>query len=92
LFFQISSINKSIKDGFSLSNKGTSINLTKESASIIFDRVINTISGTISGIKMIGNESPVAYVAQSNLNSVNAIDINKFHEMIGHCATGEYSD
>jgi hypothetical protein len=34
---------------------------------------------------MIGNESPVAYVAQSNFSSVNAIDINKFHKMIGHC-------
>ena len=81
------SINKAIKNGFSLSNKGTSICLTKGSASITFDRVINTLSGTISGIKMIGNESPVAYVAQSNFTSLNAIDINKFHEMIGHCGT-----
>jgi hypothetical protein len=81
------SINKAIKNGFSLSNKGTSICLTKGSASITFDRVINTLSGTISGIKMIGNESPVAYVAQNNFSSVNAIDINKFHKMIGHCGT-----
>jgi hypothetical protein len=36
---------------------------------------------------MIGNESPVAYVAQSNFSSVNAIDINKFHAIIGHCRT-----
>jgi hypothetical protein len=81
------SINKAMKNGFSLSNKGTSICWTKGSASITFDRVINTLSGTISGIKMIGNESPVAYVTQSNFSSVNAIDINKFHEMIGHCRT-----
>jgi hypothetical protein len=74
------SINKAINDGFSLSNKGTSISLTKGSSSIIFDRVINTMSGTISRIKMIGNESPVAHI-----NSVNANNINKFHEMIGHC-------
>jgi hypothetical protein len=81
------SINKAIKNGFSLGNKGTSICL---SASVTFDRVISTLSGTISGIKMIGNESPVAYVAQSNLTSVNAIDINKFHEMIGHCGTDRF--
>jgi GAG-pre-integrase domain len=36
---------------------------------------------------MIGNESPKAYVAQSNFSSVNAIDINKFHKRIGHCGT-----
>ena len=36
---------------------------------------------------MIGNESPVAYVAQSNFSSIYAIDINKFHKMIGHCGT-----
>jgi hypothetical protein len=81
------SINKAIKNGFSLSNKGTSICLTKGSASITFDRVINALSGTISGIKMIGNESPVASIAQSNFSSVNAIDINMFHKMIGHCGT-----
>jgi hypothetical protein len=81
------SINMAIKNGFSLSNKVTSICLTKGSASITFDRVINTLSGTISGIKMIDNESPVAYVAQSSFSSVNAIDIDKFHQMIAHCRT-----
>jgi hypothetical protein len=80
-------INKAIQNGFNLSNQGTSIFLTKRSASITFNRVINTLSGTILGIKMIGNEFPVAYVAQSNLSLVNAININKFHEMIGHCGT-----
>jgi hypothetical protein len=34
------SINKAISNGFSLSNKGTSICLARGSASIIFDRVI----------------------------------------------------
>jgi hypothetical protein len=54
-----------------------------ESASITFDRVINTLSGTISGIKMISNESFVAYGAQVRSDSVNNIDINKLHEMMG---------
>ena len=76
------SINKAIKNGFNLSNKGTSICLTKGSASITFDRVINTLSGTISGIKMVSNESSVAHVAQGNSDSIKDIDINKFHEMI----------
>jgi hypothetical protein len=42
-----------ISSAFSLRNKDTYICLTKGSASIIFDRVINTMSGTILGIKMI---------------------------------------
>jgi hypothetical protein len=64
------SIIKAIKNGFNPSNKDTSICLTKGSASMIFDRVINIMSGTISGIEMIGNESPV--LAQSNLSLVSA--------------------
>jgi gag-polypeptide of LTR copia-type len=47
------SINKAIKNGFNLRNNGTSICLTKGSASITFDRIINTLSGSISGIKII---------------------------------------
>jgi hypothetical protein len=38
------SINKAIKNGFNLSNNGTSICLTKGSASITFFRIINTLS------------------------------------------------
>jgi hypothetical protein len=79
------SIIKAIKNGFNPSNKDTSICLTKGSASMIFDRVINIMSGTISGIEMIGNESPV--LAQSNLSLVSAKNINKFHEMIRQCRT-----
>ena len=81
------SINKAIKNGFNLSNNGTSICLTKGSASITFDRVINTLSGSISGIKMVCKESSVAYTAQGKTESINSIDINKFHEMIGHCGS-----
>ena len=79
------SINKAIKNGFNLSNKGTSICLTKGSSSITFDRVIKTLSGTISGIKMVPNDSSVAYAAHGIQDSTKTIDINKFHEMIGHC-------
>jgi hypothetical protein len=79
------SINKAIKNGFKLSNNGTSICLTKGSASITFDRIINTLSGSISGFKMVSHQSSVAYVAKGKLELIKSIDINKFHEMIGHC-------
>ena len=72
-------INKFIKNGLNLSNKGTSICLKKGSVSITFDRVINTLIGTISGIKMVSNKSSVAHVAQGNSDSVKNIDKNKFH-------------
>jgi hypothetical protein len=81
------SISKAIKNGFKLSNNGTSICLTKGSASITFDRVTNTLSGSISGIKMVCKESSVDYTAQGKTESVNSSDINKFHEMIGHCVS-----
>lgn len=79
------SINKAIKNGFNLRNDGTSICLTRGSASITFHSVINTLSGSISGIKMACKESSVAYTAQGRTELVNSIDINKFHEMIAHC-------
>ena len=81
------SINKAIKTGFNLSNNGTTICLTKGSASIAFDRVIKTLSGSISGIKMVCKESSVAYTAQHKTELRNSIDINKFHEMLGHCGS-----
>jgi hypothetical protein len=79
------SINKTIKNGFDLSNEGERISLKKGSSCITFDRIIKSLDGTISGIKMISLDSAAAYVAQNEEDSIKSIDINKFHEMIGHC-------
>jgi hypothetical protein len=79
------SINKAIKNGFNLRNNGTSIGLAKGSASITFDRIINTLSGSISGIKMVSHQSSVTYLAKGKSELIKSIDINKFHEIIGHC-------
>jgi hypothetical protein len=78
-------VNKALKNGFKLSNKNENISLAKGSASITFDRIIKSLDGTVSGIKMIYLDSPTAYVAQNKLVSVKSIDVNKFHEMIRHC-------
>jgi hypothetical protein len=78
------SVNKALKNGFKLSNKNENISLTKGSASITFDRIIKSLDGTVSRIKMIHLDSPSAYIAQNKLDSVKSIDMNKFHEMIGH--------
>jgi hypothetical protein len=79
------SVNKTLKNGFKLNNQDESISLAKGSASITFDRIIKSLDGTVSGIKMVSLDSPAAYVAQNNLDSSKSIDVNKFHEMIGHC-------
>jgi hypothetical protein len=78
-------MNKALKSGFKLSNDGENISLTKGSASFTFDRIIKSLDGTVSGIKMVSLASPTAYVTQNKLESGKGIDVNKFHEMIGHC-------
>jgi hypothetical protein len=79
------SVNNAIKNKFDLSNEGENISLIKGSSSITFDRIIKSLDGTVSGIKMVSLESSSAYVAQNKLDSCKSIDVNKFHEMIGHC-------
>jgi hypothetical protein len=79
------SISKELKNGFVLSNKGLMISLKKGSVSVTFDRVIKTANGSISGIKMTTYDPSVAYIEKVSLTAIKEIDVNKFHEMIGHC-------
>jgi hypothetical protein len=79
------SISKALKNGFDLSNKGLMISLKKGSVSVTFDRVIKKVNGSISGIKMTIYDPSVAYLAKGSLTAIKEINVNKFHEMIGHC-------
>jgi hypothetical protein len=79
------SISKALKNVFDLSNKGLMISLKKGSVSVIFYRVIKTVNGSISGIKMTTYDPSVAYLAKGSLTAMKEIDVNKFHEMFGHC-------
>jgi hypothetical protein len=63
------SMNKALKNGLKLSNKGENISLTKGSASITIDRVIKSLDGTVSGIKMVSLDS----LAQNK--TVSSMDI-----------------
>jgi hypothetical protein len=85
LWMNLFSISKALKNGFDLSNKGLMISLKKGSVSATFDRVIKTVNGSITGIKMTTYDPSVAYLAKGSLTSIKEIDVNKFHEMIGHC-------
>jgi hypothetical protein len=40
------------------------ISLTKGSAFITFDRIIKSLDGTVSGIKMVYLDSPTTYIAK----------------------------
>jgi hypothetical protein len=68
-----------------LSNKGLMISNKKGSVSVKFDRVIKTVNGSISSIKMTTYDPSVAYLTKGSLTAIKEIDVNKFHEMIGHC-------
>jgi hypothetical protein len=39
----------------------------------------------VSGIKMTTYDHSVAYLSKGSLTAIKEIDVNKFHEMIGHC-------
>jgi hypothetical protein len=85
LWVNLFSINKALKNGINLSNKDLMISLKKESVSVTFDRVITTVNGSISGIKMTTYDPFIAYLAKVSLTTIKEIDVNKFHEMIEHC-------
>jgi hypothetical protein len=85
LWVNLFNTSKALKNGFDLSNKGLMISLKKGSVSVKYDRVIKTVNGSISGIKMTTHDPSVAYIAKGSLTAIKEVDVNKFHEMIGHC-------
>jgi hypothetical protein len=46
---------------------------------------MNTVNGSISGIKITKYDPFVDYTAKGGLTAIKKIDMNKFHEMIRHC-------
>jgi hypothetical protein len=84
LWVNLFNISKALKTGFDLSNKGLMISLKKGSISVTFDRVIKTVNGSNSGINMTSYDPSVAYLAKFRLTAIKEIDVNNFHEMIGH--------
>jgi hypothetical protein len=87
LFVNLFSINMAFKKGYKLSNKRLSICLSKKAVSVTFDRVLRTANGSVSGIKLSVDESPVAYNTISNFRHGKSINTNDFHKMLGHCGS-----
>jgi hypothetical protein len=84
LFVNLFSISKALKNGFDLSNKELMISLKKRFISVTFDRVIKTVNGSIFGIKMTTYDPSIGYIPKGRLTAIKEIDVNKFHEIIGH--------
>jgi hypothetical protein len=80
LWVNLFSISKALKNGFDFSNKGLMISLKKGSVSVTFDRVIKTVNGSISGMKMTTYNSPVAYLAKGSLTGIIELMWKKFME------------
>jgi hypothetical protein len=89
LWMNLFSLNKALKNGYTLSNKGLSICLSKGPCLVTFDRLIWTTNGCVSGIKLsiypYPVSSPVGCNAMINAEHNKGIDINVFHEMMSHC-------
>jgi hypothetical protein len=49
-----------------------------------FDSVIHTTNGFVSGINLSNNLLPIIFDAKINIGQDNYIDVNTFHEIIGH--------
>jgi hypothetical protein len=81
------SLNRALKNGFTLSNKDLSICLSKGQVSVIFDRVLRTTNVFVSGVKLSVFPSPVIYNATTMIRQDKRINVNTFNEMMGHCGT-----
>ena len=86
LWANLFSINQALKKGHKISNDKITISLSKVSSRITFNRVFKAKGGTLSGIKMMAYDNPVAY---NSMNDVlkRDIEINRFHKMLGHCGS-----
>jgi gag-polypeptide of LTR copia-type len=85
LWINLFSINKALKNGFNLSNKGITICLSKGPVSVSFDRIFPTTNRFLSGIKMSAIHPPIISNANESFKLKNSLDINQFHNVLGHC-------
>jgi hypothetical protein len=80
------SVNKALKKGFKISNEGEAISFSKNHVSITFDMIYHTKGDdTVSGIMMQACSPLMVNQATNGFSFDKCIDVNKFHEMLGHC-------
>ena len=81
--FSLFSLTNSIEKGYDLGNEGRSITIRKGNFKLTFDRIIKTKSGYVCGIatKPRIEDDDVATPA---LRTENPINVNHFHDLLGH--------
>ena len=82
LWVNLFSIGKGLSNGFQIGNKGVVIHLTKGKTKLSFDRILQTKKGYVLGVDMVPVNSQVAGAV---LERGKKIDVNKLHQMLGHC-------
>ena len=83
--FSLFSLTCSIDKGYKLGNEGKNIILRKGDFKLKFDRIINTKSGYVCGV--LAKRNKITDVVNSTLeisSSVRSVDVNYFHELLGH--------
>jgi hypothetical protein len=79
------SLNRALQNGFNLSNENVSIRLSKGSVTLIYDRVIKTINGFVTGINMKTLTPKAIHNGMVNTTISEAYGISYLHKAFGHC-------
>ncbi len=79
LFYKLFSITKALEKGLNIGYDGKQIYLKSNNFKMTFDQVFNTATGYVLGIKM---AQQARDIAQLNLESGKAININRYHEIL----------
>ena len=71
-------IGKALKNGFKIGNDGEIIKLTKGNVTLIFDKVVRTKNGYVSGIRLTPVLGEVVTAAVES-RKYDSIDVNNLH-------------
>ena len=82
LWVNLFSIGKVLSKGFQLGNDGIKIHVSKNDFRLCFDKVIKTRTGYVLGVDMIPLAPEVAAYAHA---SKSKFEVNKLHQVFGHC-------
>jgi hypothetical protein len=82
LWINLFSIGRALSNGFQIGNDGIIIHLKKGNIHLSFDKVMQAKKGYVLGVDMIPIHSEMAAGAQ---DSRKKFDINKMHQVLGHC-------
>ena len=81
LFCKLFSITKALEKGLNIRNNGKRSHLKMDNFKMTFDQVFEIVTGYILSIKMVQRARDII---QLNLDARKSININQYHELLGH--------